>query len=228
MKKTIGITLAGAAVGALLGAFTHIPSAQATTIVNGNFETGPFGNASTGFTVSPGTEIVAVVASDYIACCNVTGSGAQLANHFASFGGGNAANISTLSQTLFTQEGGRYQVSFDFAALGRLGLVAGVLANAFDANSNQLLGNFSVTRNVDNNLATTLERYTFNFIGASSATRLSFNLDPTFNTDDVDGIIDNVSIAVPEPATWAMMIAGFGMVGGTMRRRRTTMQSALA
>ena len=27
--------------------------------------------------------------------------------------------------------------------------------------------------------------------------------------------------AVPEPATWAMMIAGFGLVGGTMRRSRT-------
>lgn len=27
---------------------------------------------------------------------------------------------------------------------------------------------------------------------------------------------------VPEPATWAMLIAGFGMVGGTMRTRRRT------
>ena len=27
--------------------------------------------------------------------------------------------------------------------------------------------------------------------------------------------------AVPEPATWAMIIAGFGLVGGTMRRRST-------
>lgn len=26
---------------------------------------------------------------------------------------------------------------------------------------------------------------------------------------------------VPEPATWAMMIAGFGLVGGAMRRRKT-------
>lgn len=25
--------------------------------------------------------------------------------------------------------------------------------------------------------------------------------------------------AVPEPATWAMMIAGFGLIGGVMRRR---------
>lgn len=28
--------------------------------------------------------------------------------------------------------------------------------------------------------------------------------------------------AIPEPATWAMMIAGMGLVGGTMRRRRTS------
>ena len=26
--------------------------------------------------------------------------------------------------------------------------------------------------------------------------------------------------AVPEPASWAMMLVGFGVVGGTMRRRR--------
>lgn len=29
-----------------------------------------------------------------------------------------------------------------------------------------------------------------------------------------------VAPGVPEPATWAMLIAGFGLVGGTMRRRR--------
>jgi hypothetical protein len=29
-----------------------------------------------------------------------------------------------------------------------------------------------------------------------------------------------VNTAVPEPATWAMMIAGFGFVGGALRRRR--------
>lgn len=37
--------------------------------------------------------------------------------------------------------------------------------------------------------------------------------------------MDNLSFstgAVPEPANWAMMIAGFGLVGATMRRRRTT------
>ena len=32
----------------------------------------------------------------------------------------------------------------------------------------------------------------------------------------------NTSPAVPEPASWALMIAGFGMLGTAMRRRRTT------
>ncbi len=35
-----------------------------------------------------------------------------------------------------------------------------------------------------------------------------------------------VGPAVPEPATWAMMIAGFGLVGGAMRRRRTSVAFA--
>ncbi len=32
--------------------------------------------------------------------------------------------------------------------------------------------------------------------------------------------------AVPEPATWAMMIAGFGLVGGMMRRRKVALNFA--
>jgi PEP-CTERM motif len=34
--------------------------------------------------------------------------------------------------------------------------------------------------------------------------------------------------AVPEPATWAMMIMGFGFVGGAMRRRRVTVKAVTA
>jgi len=34
--------------------------------------------------------------------------------------------------------------------------------------------------------------------------------------------------AVPEPATWAMMIAGFGMIGGALRRRSRGAQLAAA
>ena len=53
--------------------------------------------------------------------------------------------------------------------------------------------------------------------------------------DSYDGGLDNIRFdvraiggaAVPEPATWALMILGFGAVGGAMRRRPAT-RSALA
>ena len=38
---------------------------------------------------------------------------------------------------------------------------------------------------------------------------------------------DNIAAgAVPEPATWAMLIAGFGMVGAAMRRRKANVVTA--
>lgn len=42
------------------------------------------------------------------------------------------------------------------------------------------------------------------------------------NNDSADGYrLDAISLApVPEPATWALMISGFGLAGSTLRRRR--------
>lgn len=41
--------------------------------------------------------------------------------------------------------------------------------------------------------------------------------------------IDNLAInAVPEPASWAMLLLGFGAIGSQIRRRRTRMQRQLA
>ena len=46
----------------------------------------------------------------------------------------------------------------------------------------------------------------------------------------VQGDFDNVRLtasgAVPEPAAWGLMIAGFGMVGAALRRRTSTVQGA--
>jgi hypothetical protein len=51
----------------------------------------------------------------------------------------------------------------------------------------------------------------------SFARALSVQFSPNANGTG----IDNVALgAVPEPATWAMMIGGFGMVGGAMRSAR--------
>ncbi len=50
-----------------------------------------------------------------------------------------------------------------------------------------------------------------------------------FNRDGLDGFkLDDLKVtaAIPEPATWAMMIGGFGLVGVGMRRRRPLVQYA--
>jgi hypothetical protein len=42
-------------------------------------------------------------------------------------------------------------------------------------------------------------------------------------SDSLGGYVDNIQLstaAVPEPATWAMMITGFGLAGSMLRRRR--------
>lgn len=63
------------------------------------------------------------------------------------------------------------------------------------------------------------KNYTYSFVAASSSTTLSF---ASQDATSFGAALDNVSVAaVPEPATWAMMILGFGLVGGSMRRRRS-------
>lgn len=59
-------------------------------------------------------------------------------------------------------------------------------------------------------------------IGAAFA-----NADSKIDAFKISNVTVNTT-AVPEPATWAMMIAGFGLVGGTMRRRRSLENLATA
>jgi hypothetical protein len=40
-----------------------------------------------------------------------------------------------------------------------------------------------------------------------------------FTDADVPGFVAQQVAAVPEPKSWAMLIAGFGMIGATLRRR---------
>lgn len=67
----------------------------------------------------------------------------------------------------------------------------------------------------------------------------SFASVPTFrgfaisaNNDSAGLRFQNISYnsvaAVPEPASWALMIAGFGIAGASMRRRRTTVRLSYA
>ncbi len=63
--------------------------------------------------------------------------------------------------------------------------------------------------------------YTYNYAATGSGTLQAYIRARAAGTDNVGIVIDDVSLsAVPEPATWAMMIVGFGVIGFSARRRR--------
>ncbi|WP_108810798.1 PEPxxWA-CTERM sorting domain-containing protein [Sphingorhabdus sp. Alg231-15] len=86
------------------------------------------------------------------------------------------------------------------------------------------------------------------FLGGNSVFSLNGSLSPSGfttiagvggNIDELDFILtangtsvnlDNidVSTAVPEPATWAFMILGFGAIGGALRRRKANVKVSYA
>lgn len=79
--------------------------------------------------------------------------------------------------------------------------------------------------NGDQSSASTNERVFFTAGTGEAITGLRFtSTGVAFEVDDVAGspiTEGNPNGAVPEPAAWALMIAGFGMVGTAARRRRT-------
>ncbi|WP_170318406.1 PEPxxWA-CTERM sorting domain-containing protein [Sphingomonas sp. PAMC 26621] len=58
------------------------------------------------------------------------------------------------------------------------------------------------------------------------AIEMAANPFPARSRDRYTVTYDYIPAAVPEPATWLLMIAGFGMVGYVMRRRRTPFGTA--
>ncbi len=67
-----------------------------------------------------------------------------------------------------------------------------------------------------------------NFSGAAWATgTLKLFYWDTFTPDNTGSVAaDVVTAVVPEPATWAMMICGFGMTGAMLRRRHHALAKA--
>jgi len=90
-------------------------------------------------------------------------------------------------------------------------------------------GGFEVLDNADNavSLIATEGPQLFSGAGASLTFREGTTaLTQYLGTGRYSLNIAAVGAAVPETATWAMMIGGFGMVGAAMRRRRTAVRYA--
>ncbi len=131
----------------------------------------------------------------------------------------------SISRTL-TLGPGRYSISFDYTgnqldAIGgprpQVGFIAAV-GSVYNFNTGPLA-----------NDSTTFQNQTSDFVVSTAGSYvLSFTQDA--GGDNFRGsILDNVSIsAVPEPATWAMMIMGFGLIGAAVRRTKARVNVAFA
>ena len=114
-----------------------------------------------------------------------------------------------LSQSFATAIGQQYLVSFDLSTWWENDntKVSTLLVSAGPATTS-----FTAT-------GTAYTQKTLTFAAVSTSTTLSFKNDGPTNTSYPQ--IDNVSVtAVPEPGTYAMMLAGLTAVGWVVRRRR--------
>lgn len=171
-------------------------AAHAELVTNGGFETGDF----TAWNVAGNTGHTGV------------DQGAASGTFGAYFGA--VGSPTQLSQTLATVAGGLYTLSFDLEANSGGNLFA-VNFGGPDLLTLQNTAGFGYTH------------YSYDFTAAGSDT-LTFWLqhDPAYWHLDNVSVVESVGGAVPEPATWAMLIAGFGLMGVAMRRRRALAATA--
>jgi len=201
-----------------LAALIAFPAtANAATFFNGSFEDGTapgsFTTVSAGGTAIDGWTVLSGTV-DYIGTYWQPGNGARSLD----LNGGSAGAI---AQTFDTIQGVTYFVDFLMAGNPDGAPVLKGLEVAATGN-NAATFNFSTAGTSKGAMGWESMRYAFTATGTS--TTLSFaSLDSGAYGAALDGI--NVT-AVPEPASWAMMIGGLALVGAAMRRSKAVVRFA--
>ncbi len=217
------------------------PALAATSFTNGGFETltnGPgqltFNTTAIGWTVAPGgyTFVYAPGTIDLPGTLGQYGdnymhgpnNGSANGLTGISPSGGNLAAFDGAFQVVPLEQiitgltpGQRYKVGFDYGFAQQFGFDGDTIQNW----SVSFAGQTATTAdyNLPNHGFSGWFHNSYTFVANNATETLSFvaygNLPvPPF------ALLDGVSFgAVPEPGTWAMLIAGFGMIGVSARRR---------
>jgi hypothetical protein len=198
------------AAGAVL--LTPVSASAAEAIINGGFEdpaiSSPCCNtvppdSLPGWTVNSGN--VNVVNGTFSSSAgNLAFEGSQYLDLVGQGG------VGSISQIFNTVSGQLYNLSLVYSHNLFSGTPSASASFSVDGLAGVVTHSTGSTSNLD------WRPYSGSFVAAGSSTTLNFtNLTGGAN----EGIfLDAVSVnAVPEPATWAMMLVGFGLVGGAMR-----------
>ncbi|WP_375392804.1 PEPxxWA-CTERM sorting domain-containing protein [uncultured Sphingomonas sp.] len=214
------IILAALAAGAALAGST---AASAQTY---SFEGGTIGYNPTDFSGATFSAKSGVYNGIFFASTPPNGSQAAFIQSVSDGGTRVQGSVSLLFSGLTI--GSSYAANFYLAA--RPGFAPDALTVSFGGTG---LGVFAP---IDATLNPAFQQFTSgSFVATASSGTLLFLGAPT-TTGDNDTALDLVTLVpaaaapggVPEPATWAMMIGGFGLVGASMRRRKTSTNLHLA
>ncbi len=163
----------------------------------------------------------------------LTGSGATAAQPFGSTGNYYAAGPTAGSPgTIFLNTlGDIATISFiwgsidDYNTLAFTDAAGNPLGAGFTFTGSDIAALIPALANGNRSSANTNPLVTFTFTGADLGLVGGMQLSSTRNAFEIDDIAVN---GVPEPATWAMMLLGFGALGFAMRRNRRTAVSQFA
>lgn len=150
---------------------------------------------------------------------NYTGGTATTGNNFVALDGDSTVRGALTQMINGLTVGQTYALTFDWAA-GQFRTRDGATTEQLQVGFGNSVFNTSVISNANHGFSGWRSAST-TFTATSTSQLLSFLSIGTPNGLPPVALLDNVSLtAVPETSTWIMMILGFGMVGGAVRRRR--------
>ena len=212
MKKLL---LVGAVMAAGAGSVTAAPAppAPVNLITNGNFET-----TATSYGTATGRSYRTVAAGDpFITGWTVGGTSVDVIKNGYGAISGNSIDLlgspgpGSISQSFTALANHRYELDFDYFRNG--------LTSATNYAFTVLFGGTTYAYSAANLPTTMHSTLLFDTGNTSGPSLLKFSSAPVANNSGA--VIDNVSVtAIPEPETYALMLAGIGFVGFMARRRK--------